>query len=234
MEINSLIDREPVKRMEGQVLDKKQIRREVLAKRNQLTDAERKRGELLITDRILGHQWYYQSRKILAYASYGSELSLDMLLEEVLRSGKELYLPRVLPKSEASFVSGEINSIQKDAAAAFTASAGTFAESTMEFYRVRDLTQLQSGYKGIREPEVSNECYICDEVSCQDTLLIMPGVAFDLRRNRIGYGKGFYDNYLKQNPGLQTRSIAVAFACQIVEEVPAWEQDIKPYQLLTV
>ncbi len=204
MEINSPMDREPVKMIEGQSLDKKQIRREVLAKRNQLTDAERKRGELLITDRILGHQWYYQSRKILAYAAYGSELSLDMLLEEVLRSRKELYLPRVLEGS------------------------------VMEFYRVRDLTQLQSGYKGIREPEVSDDIYICDEASCQDTLLIMPGVAFDPGRNRIGYGKGFYDSYLNRNPGLQTRSIAVAFACQIVEEVPAWEQDRKPYQLLTV
>ena len=40
---------------------KKQIRRKALACRNALTEPERERGKLLITERILGHQWYYLS-----------------------------------------------------------------------------------------------------------------------------------------------------------------------------
>ena len=40
---------------------KKKLRREVLARRAALTEPERERGNLLITERILGHQWYYLS-----------------------------------------------------------------------------------------------------------------------------------------------------------------------------
>ena len=53
---------------------KKQIRRKALACRNALTEPERERGKLLITERILGHQWYYLSDTILGFVSYGSEI----------------------------------------------------------------------------------------------------------------------------------------------------------------
>ena len=46
---------------------KKQIRRKALACRNALTEPERERGKLLITERILGHQWYYLSDTILGF-----------------------------------------------------------------------------------------------------------------------------------------------------------------------
>ena len=39
-----------------------------------LTEPERERGKLLITERILGHQWYYLSDTILGFVSYGSEI----------------------------------------------------------------------------------------------------------------------------------------------------------------
>ena len=42
---------------------KKKLRREVLARRAALTEPERERGNLLITERILGHQWYPQGRR---------------------------------------------------------------------------------------------------------------------------------------------------------------------------
>ena len=53
---------------------KKKLRREVLARRAALTEPERERGNLLITERILGHQWYYLSDTILGFVSYGSEI----------------------------------------------------------------------------------------------------------------------------------------------------------------
>ena len=72
---------------------KKEIRKEMLTLRNVLSDEERKRGDFLITERLLGHQWFYKSSKILAYAAYDSELSLDELIIEALRLGKEVYVP---------------------------------------------------------------------------------------------------------------------------------------------
>lgn len=60
---------------------KKKLRREVLARRAALTEPERERGNLLITERILGHQWYYLSDTILGFVSYGSEICTTEILE---------------------------------------------------------------------------------------------------------------------------------------------------------
>ena len=68
----------------------------------------------------------------------------------------------------------------------------------------------------------------------QRTLVLMPGVAFDPFRNRIGYGKGFYDRFLADKPQLQLRTIAVGYRCQMLEELPADHRDIRPYQVICV
>lgn len=67
---------------------KKKLRREVLARRAALTEPERERGNLLITERILGHQWYYLSDTILGFVSYGSEICTTEILENALQDGK--------------------------------------------------------------------------------------------------------------------------------------------------
>ena len=44
---------------------KKQLRREVLEKRNDMTETERVRASVMMTERLLGHQWFYLSDTIL-------------------------------------------------------------------------------------------------------------------------------------------------------------------------
>lgn len=104
----------------------------------------------------------------------------------------------------------------------------------MTFYRIGSLTELVQGYKGIPEPRGDTESYSGQGQSAEKTLLLMPGVAFDRYRNRIGYGKGFYDRFLAEHPRLQLRSIGVGYQCQLLEELPAEETDIRPYQVICV
>ena len=75
--------------------EKKQLRKEVLARRDALTEQERNRGKLLITERILGHQWYYLSDTVLGFVSYGSEICTTEILENALQDGKRVYVPKV-------------------------------------------------------------------------------------------------------------------------------------------
>ena len=63
-------------------------------------------------------------------------------------------------------------------------------------------------------------------------MLLKPGAAFDGYRNRLGYGKGFYDNFLADKSALQFRTIAVGFQCQLVERIPEREGDIRPCQII--
>jgi 5-formyltetrahydrofolate cyclo-ligase len=63
-------------------------------------------------------------------------------------------------------------------------------------------------------------------------LVIVPGVAFDMEGNRLGYGGGYYDRLF---PTLKkaTPLVALAFACQLVATVPTEEFDRQIDCLLT-
>lgn len=95
----------------------------------------------------------------------------------------------------------------------------------MEFYWLTSFAQLEPGYFGISEPSYGDMA--CDE----DAFILVPGVAFDVQRHRIGYGRGFYDRYLAKYP--QLRSAAVAYDLQVFEEIPHEELDICPGVLVT-
>jgi 5-formyltetrahydrofolate cyclo-ligase len=54
-------------------------------------------------------------------------------------------------------------------------------------------------------------------------LVIVPGLAFDRRNHRLGYGKGFYDRFLS---GLSAYKVGVCFRFQMMEELPVNEFDV--------
>lgn len=95
----------------------------------------------------------------------------------------------------------------------------------MNFYYIRQFDDLTEGYRRIPEPKATLPA--CEE----NPLVIMPGAAFDCNRNRIGYGKAFYDKFLSAHPGCRT--MAIAFELQIVNQIPADEYDICPEILVT-
>ncbi len=95
----------------------------------------------------------------------------------------------------------------------------------MHFFPITDFDQLRPGTMGIPEP------FEGEAVSWEEALMIMPGVAFDTDRHRIGYGGGYYDRYLEKHPGLTT--VAVCYAFQILAEVPAGPLDVVPSRIVT-
>lgn len=190
-------------------LDKKAIRKAALAAREALDGSERKKGALLLTERILGHQWFYGAEEILCFVSYGSEIDTGEIITEALRLGKRVYVPKVLQGDDKT-------------------------PQYMDFFRIEDMSQLKTGYRGIMEPSGDSERYVYTSKRAGRTLMLMPGAAFDSFRNRLGYGGGFYDRYLADKEALKLRTIAVGFKCQMVEAIPAESTDIKPCQVICV
>ena len=221
MEIGKMLGNDVV------LAEKKALRKAVLAVRDALSGEERRKGALLLTERILGHQWFYGAEELLCFVSYGSEIDTGEIIREALRAGKKVYVPKVLQGGkEASQHKEEEHSMEKE----------NFMEEEhfMEFFRIQDLNRLKAGYRGILEPAGDSERYICTAERAECTLVLMPGAAFDSLRNRIGYGGGFYDRYLAGREALQLRTVAVGFRCQMVEEIPAESTDIKPCQVICV
>jgi 5-formyltetrahydrofolate cyclo-ligase len=87
--------------------------------------------------------------------------------------------------------------------------------------RIGDLDEVAPGHYGIREPKAP---LIRPIPAGEIDVVIVPGVAFDRRGCRIGYGGGYYDRFLPQAP--QAARIGVAFACQLVAGIPADTHDI--------
>ena len=65
----------------------------------------------------------------------------------------------------------------------------------------------------------------------RDGLVILPGLAFDRERHRIGYGGGYYDRFLAEHP--RCRTAAVAYELQVLPEVPWTDRDAVPEALIT-
>lgn len=98
-------------------------------------------------------------------------------------------------------------------------------EGEIEFYRYHSLEELEESKYGILEPTKKLG------VVSDNSLVIMPGVAFDESRNRIGYGGGYYDRYLTRNSHLKT--IAIAYDFQVYEQFEGDKGDYKPDKILT-
>ena len=89
-------------------------------------------------------------------------------------------------------------------------------------------TDLGKGSYGIYEPR---ECQKDVQLGSID-LVIVPGVAFDRKNTRLGRGKGYYDNFLKDLPS-KTITIGLAFDFQIVESLPRHSRDIPLSKIIT-
>lgn len=103
----------------------------------------------------------------------------------------------------------------------------------MAFYQLTGMNDLREGYKGIREP-ISGPVFGA-QPDTGETLLLMPGAVFDENCHRIGYGKGFYDKYLKwiSEKGITVQTLALCFECQVLSEIPSETHDIRPQMVLT-
>lgn len=92
----------------------------------------------------------------------------------------------------------------------------------LRFFRIRSLTDdLERGSFGLLEPREG-----CEEVDVSRAgVCLIPGVAFDERGNRLGYGKGFYDRFLRTLPP-SVPTLGLAYDCQVFKRLPAESSDV--------
>lgn len=100
-------------------------------------------------------------------------------------------------------------------------------------YAVRDLTRdLEINRWGIAEPRPE----ACLEIRPAELeFVFVPGVAFDARGGRLGYGKAYYDRLLAASlqAGGAPTLVAGAFAVQVVDQVPMEPHDVRIPEVVT-
>lgn len=63
-------------------------------------------------------------------------------------------------------------------------------------------------------------------------LIVVPGVAFDRKGNRLGRGRGYYDRFLCQH--LSVKRIGICFDFQLVDEIPTEPFDIRMDEVISL
>ena len=89
----------------------------------------------------------------------------------------------------------------------------------MKFIYMTDLSAVEKSDMGIPEPIADGP--VGDD---PNALVLMPGLAFTVTGDRMGYGGGYYDKFLAAEPDHPT--VALCYEFQIVESLPTQEHDI--------
>lgn len=106
-------------------------------------------------------------------------------------------------------------------------------DGELELFWLENMDELELGMYRILEPRADLREVASKRLQPTDLDLIMvPGVAFDRNGGRTGHGKGYYDKLL-QHAKASTPLIALAFECQMFEEIPAESHDIYMDKVVT-
>lgn len=97
------------------------------------------------------------------------------------------------------------------------------AESRMEFYEV-PLEMIKENKLGLELESQYRQQVIKPQI------LIIPGLGFTIKGERLGRGKGYYDRYLSGFSGIK---VGVCFETQVFETIPTDEHDIELDYLVT-
>lgn len=104
----------------------------------------------------------------------------------------------------------------------------TDRNGNMEFYFVNDIeNSLTDGFLSLKEPDIS----VCEfAVPDEKSVFIVPGMAFDKKGYRLGYGGGYYDRFLSNLKGMK---IGLCFEECLCDRLPTDEHDIKVDYIIT-
>jgi 5-formyltetrahydrofolate cyclo-ligase len=103
--------------------------------------------------------------------------------------------------------------------------------------KIKKNSEMNFFHWSLRDPLITNKFGIPEPISNKilyPNILLVPLVAFDKNFNRLGYGGGFYDRYIKKIKKVKkVITIGLAYSFQKVKKVPVNKYDIKLDYILT-
>jgi 5-formyltetrahydrofolate cyclo-ligase len=181
---------------------KESIRSRIIEQRGLLSVREVYEKSTAITKRLCSLVQYANAGVVMAYMSFRNEVSTDAFIDRCISDGKRVIIPKVRRIPEPALLLYEIKDPKLD---------------------------VVKGFMGIPEPEASR----LERVDpAEIDIAVIPGVAFDENKNRLGYGAGYYDRFL---PALRPDclKVGIAYEMQMTDNVFAEAHDIPMDMVIT-
>ncbi len=163
----------------------------------------------LIDKKLLQSGFWKKAEIVFLYLSIEGEINTWPLVESALREGKRVFLPRVKGKRML-----------------FHEIIWDKTEFTMKWVKEHGELFRMGSFKGIYEPTDKLPLVdVCNAISV-GAIVIVPGIAFDREKRRLGRGGGYYDRFIgfvRENckvKSIYPLFIGLAFDFQIVKMVP--------------
>lgn len=182
---------------------KQVLRKKIIDKLNCQTSVERRKNSKLIQKKLFSQKEFSISKCVMLYVSKGTgEVETGPIIKKALLMGKKVVLPTTVAR-----------------------------ERKIRPVYLRDIKQcLKKGQYGIYEPKApkTKRPFRVKDID----VVIVPGVAFDRKNNRLGRGQGYYDNFLKRLPKT-TSKIGLGFRFQMLKKIPTTMHDISLTMVIT-
>jgi 5-formyltetrahydrofolate cyclo-ligase len=172
--------------------------------RNSLNSQELVQKSASIAKRVFGLNEFKSSRTVMCYMDFRNEVMTAGIIERCLGLGKKVVLPKVLRTEDGTelLVPYEISDLSRD---------------------------IRTGSYGIEEPAGD---VLCKTGYNDIDLVLVPGVAFDCRMHRLGYGAGFYDRFLPKTRN-ECIKAGLAFEIQMVDNILSEAHDVSMDMVIT-
>ena len=186
------------------MLDKTSLRRVLRSRRSFLSSGEEGASRSLrAQERLLASGFWSDCQRVAAYVSAKGEPGTELILQEALRTGRELFLPRCRIQGEEGW------------------------PGAMDFLFCSGLDAFAPSGFGIPEPPLlpDSRLLTAEELRLPCTLVIVPALAFDRKGFRIGYGGGYYDRMLER---ASCPTVGLTFHDLLQEALPreAWDKAV--------
>ncbi len=161
-----------------------------------------------IGERVFSLKEFKEAESVMFYLAKKDEVRTEGMIRKAFKIGKKVIVPSLRQSSDESAKVGR----------------GITPSLLLDYE-----TELEEGMFGILEPKIEFiRPFPIEEID----IVVVPGVAFDESGGRIGFGGGFYDEFLGRFPS-GTKRWGLAFEFQIVKKLPLTDKDVRVQRIIT-
>ncbi|MBN1383957.1 MAG: 5-formyltetrahydrofolate cyclo-ligase [Elusimicrobia bacterium] len=198
-------------------MEKAEIRKRILKLRERLSRKTVLGNSANILKKLLKLEEFQNAEKIMFYLDFKNEVVTNRMINKAFGLKKQVFVPRVVNNKLVPVQIGNLKNMV----------LGKFG--ILEPSVIRPLRLSRKAGRNSRFSEASHlssarsaEAETRRVIGDMD-VVIVPGVVFDRKCNRVGWGKGYYDRFLRN---INVTKIGLAHGFQVVNRISAKKNDV--------